>query len=230
MERSEAGRMWYTHRHPNSRRDRRSSPYYPPSPQYPGPSTPEREIMSEAESPHPQENFHDPQDPWSVNEYEVVNENPDVISYQLDGERSEQGGNPSYRPEAANGTPPKKLKDFLESTEELNQALDDAVEIMKEQETQAAQVPEAPKMAQLMLDITPNKVTYMDYPDTKIANPGRHRNKTEFNKAEINHVTILEAPGSPETGKANKDPDSPQSRKIPLTPSVTKAGNQENAR
>ena len=183
--------------------------------------------MSEAESPHTQENFHDPQDPWSVHEYEVVNENPDVISYQLDGERSEQGGNSSYRPEAANGTPPKKLKDFLESTEELNQALDDAVEIMKEQETQAAQVPEAPKMAQLMLDITPNKVTYMDYPDTKIANPGRHRNKAEFIKAKMNQVAILEAPGSPDKGKTNKDPDSPQSGIVPLTPKVTKAGDQE---
>ena len=89
---------------------------------------------------------------------------------------------------------------------------------MKEQEAQAAKVPETPKMAKLMLDITPNKVTYMDYPDTKIANPGRHRNKAEFNKAEINHIVFLEAPESPETGKANKDPDSPQSGTIPLTP------------
>ena len=226
MERSEAGRMWHSHRHPNSRRDRRSSPYYPPSPQYPGPSTPE---MSEAGSPQPQENFHDPQDPWSVHEYEVVNDVPDVISYQLDGQGTENE-NPTGRPATPNGTPPKKLKDFIESTEELNQALDDAVEIMEEQEAQAAKVPEAPKMAKLMLNINPNKVTYMDYPDTKIANPGRHRNKAEFNKAEINHIVFLEAPESPETGKANKDPDSPQSGKIPLTPKVTKAGDQENAR
>ena len=100
----------------------------------------------------------------------------------------------------------------------------------KTEEIQAAKEPEVLKMAHLMRNINPNKVTYMDYPDTKIANPGRHRNKAEFNKAEINHVTILEAPESPETGKANKDPDSPQSGIIPLTPSVTKAGDQENAR
>ena len=230
MERSEAGRMWHSHRHPNSRKDRRSSPYYPPSPQYPGPSTPEREIRSEAGIPQPQENFHDPQDPWSVHEHQIVGDVPDVISYQLDQQRCEQGGNPPCRPGAANGTPPKKLKDFLEFTEELNQALDDAVEIMKEQEAQAAKVPEAPKMARLMLDITPNKVTYMDYPDTKLANPGRHRNKAEFNKAEINHIVFLEVPGSPEIGKANKDPDSPQSGTIPLTPKVTKAGDQGGAR
>ena len=213
-------------RHPNSRRDRRSSPYYPPSPQYPGPSTPE---MSEAESPQPQENFHDPQDPWSVHEYEVVNDVPDVISYQLDG-LGTGNENTTGRSATPNGTPPKKLKDLLESTEELNQALDDAVEIMKEQEAQAAKVPEAPKMAKLMLNINPNKVTYMDCPDTKIANPGRHRNKAKFNKAEINHIVFLEAPESPETGTANKYPDSQQSEKTLLTHKVTKAGDQENAR
>ena len=219
-ERSEARQLWHSMKHQNPRRNRRSSPYYPHSPQYPGPSTPERVIQSEAGSLPPSEMAHDPQDPWATTE----DETPDFIN--INNSDEEESG----QPESANGTPPKKLKDFIESTRELDQALDDAVEIMKQQEDQATQEPEAPKRAQLMLDITPNKVTYMEYPDTKIANPGRHRNKTEFNKAKMNHVTILEAPGSPETGKANKDPDSPQSGKIPLTPSVTKARNQENTR
>ena len=89
--------------------------------------------MSEAGSPHPQENFHDPQDPWSIHEYEVVNDVPDVISCQLDGQGT---GNENLRdrPATPNGTPPKKLKDFIESTEEINQALDDAIEIMEDQE------------------------------------------------------------------------------------------------
>ena len=57
---------------------------------------------------------HDPQDPWAIPE----NNAPDLISInQLDGQRCEQGENPSCRHEAQNGTPPKKLKDFLESTE-----------------------------------------------------------------------------------------------------------------
>ena len=228
IERSEAGRMWHSHRHPNSRRARRSSPYYPPSPQYPGPSTPERETQSEAGSPHSQENFHDPQDPWSVHDHEIVNDVPDIISYQLDGQGT-GNENPTDRPEAPHGTPPKKLKDFIESTEELNQALDDAIEIMEDQEMQAAKEPVILQMAKLMTNVNSNKVTHMDGLDTKIANPGRHRNKAEFNKAEINHVVFLEAPEAPETGKANKDPDSPQSGIIPLTPKVTKAAEKKEA-
>ena len=98
---------------------------------------------------------------------------------------------------------------------------------MEEQEVQAAKEPEVLKVANLMGNINPNKVTHMDAPDTKIANPGRHRNKAEFNKAEINHVVILEAPESPETGRANKGPDSPQSGIIPLTPKVTKAAEKK---
>ena len=125
--------------------------------------------------------------------------------------------------------PPQKLKDFIESTEEFNQTLDDAIEILEEQEVQAAKEPEVLKRANLMRNINPNKVTYMEGPDTKIANPGRHRNKVEYSKAEINQVVLLEGPKSPETGKANKDPDSPQSGITPLTPKVTKAGEQKEA-
>ena len=75
-------------------------------------------------------------------------------------------------------------------------------------------------MAKLMINVTPNKVTYMDSPDTKTANPGRHRNKVEYNKAEINHVIFLEAPGSPETEKPNTPPESPQSGVVPLIPKI----------
>ena len=215
----EPGRMWHSHKHPNSRRDRRSSPYYPPSPQYQGPE--EEEGQQEAR-PHPPENIQDPQDPWSVNDQYIEDEVPDLISYQLDGQETGDG-NSTDRPETPNGTPPKKMKDFIESTEGIRQALDDAIEIMAEQEIQAAKVPEVLKMAKLMMDVNPNKVTYMDGPDTKAANPGRHRNKMEYNKAEVNHVVFLEGPESPEIGKASKEPDSPQSGKIPLTPKVTKA-------
>ena len=90
IENSEVGRTWHSHRHPNFRRNRRSSPYYPHSPQYPGPSTPERETQSETGSPHSQENVHDPQDPWSVHDHEIVNDVPDIISYQLDGQGNEK--------------------------------------------------------------------------------------------------------------------------------------------
>ena len=223
----EAGRVWHSHRHPNSRKDRRSSPYYPHSPKYPGPSSEEEEGPQEAR-PHPPEKVQDPQDPWAVNDEYLEDDVPSLISYQLDGQGIE-ARNPTGRPETPNGTPPKKLKDFIESTEEINKALDDAIEIMDEQEMQAAEVPEVLKMAKLMIDVNPNKVTYMDGPDTKTANPGRHRNKMEYNKAEVNHVVFLEAPESPETGKANKEPDSPQSGKIPLTPKVKIAAEKKGA-
>ena len=218
MEHNEPGRMWHSHKHPNTRRERRSSPYYPHSPKYPGPSSEEEEGQQEVR-PYSPENVQDPQDPWSVTEYETEHDVPELISYQLD----EQGiGNedPTDRPETPNGTPPKKLKDFMESTEKFDRALDDAIEIIKEQEAKATQEKEILNMAKLMINVTPNKVTYMDSPDTKTVNPGRHRNKVEYNKAEINHVIFLEAPGSPETDKLNTPPESPQSGVIPLIPKI----------
>ena len=105
LENSEAGRTWHSHRHPNSRRDRRSSPYYPLSPKYHGPSSKEEE-GEQVVSPHPPEEAHDSQDPWSIPYQEVENDAPDLISYQLDGQGT---GNrsPTDRPETPNGTPPR---------------------------------------------------------------------------------------------------------------------------
>ena len=227
MERSEAGKMWHSLKHPNSRRNRRSSPYYPQSPQYPGPSTPEREIQSEAGSPHPTDMAHDPQDPWATTD----NETPNLISINhSDEEGCEQHGNSPYRPETPNGTPPKKLKDFIESTVELNQALEDAIQIMGEQEEETTQEPEVLKIAYLIKNINPNKVTYMDAPDTRMANPGRHRNKAEYRKAEVNQVIILEAPGSPENGKAKTGSNSPQSGIIHLIPEAPQAAEEKKAK
>ena len=59
----------------------------------------------------------------------------------------------------------------------------------------------------------------MDGPDTKIANPGRHRNKVELHKAKISEVVFLEAPGSPEPEQAgNPLEDNPEN--VPLTPKI----------
>ena len=160
IERSEARKMWHSLKHQNSRRNRRSSPYYPHSPQYPGPSTPEREIQSEAGSPPLSEMTHDPQGPWATTEDEV----PHLIS---DEEEYEQHGNPPYRPETPDGTPPKKLKDFIESTGELNQALEDAIEILGEQEENTTHEPEVLKIAYVVKNLNPNKVTYMGIPRHK---------------------------------------------------------------
>ena len=219
IERSEARKMWHSLKHPNSRKNRRSSPYYPHSPQYPGPSTPEREIQSEAGSPPPSEMTHDPQDPWATTEDEV----PHLIS--INNSDEEGIGQPEY----TNGTPPKKLKDFIESTGELNQALEEAIQIMGEQEEETPKEPEVLKIAYLMRNLTPNKVTYMDAPDTKRANPGRHRNK-EYSKAEVNQVVILEAPGSPENGRTKRGSNTSQSGKIPLIPEIPKAAEENKAR
>ena len=227
MERSEVGKMWHSLKHPNSRRNRRSSPYYPHSPQYPGPSTPEREIQSEAGSPHPTGKAHDPQDPWATTD----NETPDLISVNhLDEERYEQHENYPSRPETPNGTPPKKIRDFLESTEELNQALEDAIQIMGKQEEDTVQEPEVQKIAYLIKSIIPNKVTYMDAPDTKMANPGRHRNKTEYRKAEINQVVILEAPEPPEDENDKRSANTSQPEIIPLIPEIPKAAEKNKAK
>ena len=84
--------------------------------------------------------------------------------------------------------------------------------------TGSAPPPEALKIAKTMIDVTPNKVTPMDGPDTKIANPGRHRNKVELHKAEITEVVFLEAPGSPEPEQATM---------APLTPKILEASKKE---
>ena len=65
---------------------------------------------------------------------------------------------------------------------------------------------EALKIAKTMIDVIPNKVIPIDGPDTKIANPGRHRNKVELHKAKISEVIFLEAPGSLEPEQATNGP------------------------
>ena len=204
----DAGKMWHSHKHPNTRRERRRSPYYPPSPQYHRQSSEEGEIEAR---PQPPEMAHDPQDPWSTPHYDTEEDVPDLISVnQIDGQ-----GNPE-------NIPPKRLRDFIESTKQLDQALNEATEVMKmlekEPGTRGAPTPEALKIAKTITDLTPNKVIPMDRPDTKIANPGRHRNKVEMHKAEITEVVFLEAPGSPEPEQAAN---------APLTPTILKTTGKE---
>ena len=189
LEDNDGGKMWHSHKHPNTRRERRRSPYYPPSPQYQRQSSEEREIEAR---PQPPEMAYDPQDPWATPQYETEEDVPDLVS--VHGE------------ENLDNTPPKRLRDFIESTEQLDQALDEATEVMKMLEkepcTGGAPPIEPLKIAKTLMDVTPNKVIPMDGPDTKIANPGRHRNKVELHKAEITEVVFLEAPGSPEPEQA----------------------------
>ena len=209
LEDNDGERMWHSYRHPNTRRERRRSPYYPPSPQYQRQSSEEGEMEA---SPQPPEKVHDPQDPWRTPQYESEEDVPDLVSFnQIDGQ-----GNPD-------NTPPKKLRDFIVSTEQLDQALKEATEVMKMMEKQSGTgstpPPEALKIAKTVIDVTPNKVTPMDGPDTKIANPGRHRNKVELHKAEITEVIFLEAPGSPELE---------QTANVPLTPKILETSNKKN--
>ena len=147
-------------------------PIYPPSPQYQRQSSEEREIEAR---PQPPEMAHDPQDPWATPQYETEEDVPDLVS--VHGE------------ENLDNTPPKRLRDFIESTEQLDQALNEATEVMKMLEkepcTGGAPPTEPLKIAKALIDVTPNKAIPMDGPDTKIANPGRHRNKVELHKAKI---------------------------------------------
>ena len=205
----DAGKMWHSHKHPNTRRERRRSPYYPPSPQYQRQSSEEGEIEAR---PQPPEMAHEPQDPWATPHYDTEEDVLDLISVnQIDGQ-----GNPE-------NTPPKRLRDFIESTEQLDQALNEATEVMKMLEkdpgTGGAPPPEALNTAKTITDLTPNKVIPMDRPDTKMANPGRHRNKVELHKAEINEVVFLEAPGSPKPEQATN---------VPLTPKTLETSNKED--
>ena len=62
-----------------------------------------------------------------------------------------------------------------------------------------------------------------------MANPGRHRNKAVYRKAEVNQVTILEAPGSPENGKAKTGPKTPQSGTIHMILEDPKAAEENKA-
>ena len=178
-------------------------------PQYQRQSSEEGEIEAR---PKPPEMAHDPQDPWATPHYDTEEDVPDLISVnQLDRQ-----GNPEK-------TPPKRLRDFIESTEQLDQALNEATEVMKmldkDPGTGSAPTPEALKIAKTITDLTPNKVIPMDRPDTKIVNPGRHRNKVELHKAEITEVVFLEAPGSPEPEQAAN---------VPLTPKILETSNKED--
>ena len=209
LEDIEGEKMWHSHKHPNTRRERRRSPYYPPSPQYQRQSSEEREIEAR---PQPPEMAHDPQDPWATPQYETEEDVPDLVS--VHGE------------ENLDNTPPKRLRDFIESTEQLDQALNEATEVMKMLEkepcTGGAPPTEPLKIAKTLMDVTPNKVIPMDGPDTKIANPGRHRNKVELHKAKISEVIFLEAPGSPEPDQAGTPPGGQPSGNVPLTPKILK--------
>ena len=112
LEDNDGGRMWHSHKHPNTRRERRRSPYYPPSPQYQRQSSEEGEMEAR---PQPPEMAHDPQDPWRTPQYKTEEDVPDLVSFNhTDGQ------------ENPDNTPPKKLRDFITSTEQLDQALKEA--------------------------------------------------------------------------------------------------------
>ena len=253
-EENDGGRSWHTDM---TRRGRRRSPYYPPSPRYPGSfSEEERDPIVRPQPLSAAQGA--PEDPWAspeeVRVYSSDRENEEVpdLVHQLDGQGEESEGFSSGEtdlkaPEKTKQTPtrpgtpvpiPKRMQNFLDSTAELDQILEEAIEDMDLEEAPAAAgAASAPppgilKRAKIVTNLDQNKVVHLDKTDTQMANPGRHRSNTTYHTAEVQHVVFKDPPASPEPEKEKaelKAPGNPQSGIIPLEPEIVVANREEEA-
>ena len=150
----EDGRSWHSQRNPTPRRERRRSPYYPPSPRYEASSSEEegRDPIIRSQPPSAAQGA--PEDPWASPEegQGQLDDIPELVAVpQLDGQGEGSEGFssgdsdpkvPTNTPIERPGTPvmpiPKNMKKFLDSTAELDQVLEEALEGMELEETPAA--------------------------------------------------------------------------------------------
>ena len=247
----DGGRSWNNQRNPTPRRERRRSPYYPPSPRYETMSSDDegRDPIIRPQPPSAAQGA--PQDPWASPEgrqgdLDDIPELEEVPQLDGQGEGSEgfSSGDPDPKvptntPIERPGTPvipiPKNMQKFLDSTAKLDQVLEEALEGMELEEdpveagASSAPPPGILKRAKTIMNLEQNKVEHMDKIDAQIANPGRHRD-TEYGTAQVHHVVFRDPPASPdpEEEETNKrPPNNPQSGIVPLEPEIVVANKEE---
>ena len=188
------------HRKSPSRRPHRRTPYYPPSPQYRGDSTSEDEVTK---APAAKGKYTDPT-PTPIPRDEHAN---------MDQEESgKEEDSPGY------ATPPEAMAKTTQQlhtalSNQLDKALQEALDkpgpsYLRKQgggDREPTPGPQALKQGELNLAtekwfLEPNKVRFMDEPDTYRANVGRHREpQPRLVKAKTYpHLVFADPPASPD--------------------------------
>ena len=188
------------HRKSPSRRPHRRMPYYPPSPQYRGDSTSEDEV---AQAPAAKGKYTDPT-PTPIPRDEPAS---------MDQEESGKGeDSPGY------ATPPETIARTTQQlhtalSNQLDKALQEALDkpgpsYLRKQgggDREPTPGPQALKQGELNLAtekwfLEPNKVRFIDEPDTYRANVGRHREpQPRLMKAKTYpHLVFADPPASPD--------------------------------
>ena len=212
------------HRKSPSRRPHRRTPYYPPSPQYRGDSTSEDEV---AQAPAAKGKYTDPT-PTPI---------PRDEHASMDQEESgKEEDSPGY------ATPPEAMAKTTQQlhtalSHQLDKALQEALgkpgpSCLRKQgggDREPTPGPQTLKQGELNMAtekwfLEPNKVRFMDEPDTYRANVGRHREpKPRLMKAKTYpHLVFADPPASPDR-ETNKSPRERRAASNPPgeTPKVT---------
>ena len=187
------------HRKGPSRRPHRRTPYYPPSPQYRGDSTSEDEAV---QAPAAKGKYTDP----------TLTPIPRDEPANMDQEESGKEDSPGY------ATPPEAMAKTTQQlhtalSNQLDKALQEALDkpgpsCLRKQgggDREPTTGPQALKQGELNLAtekwfLEPNKVRFMDEPDTYRANVGRHREpQPRLMKAKTYpHLVFADPPASPD--------------------------------
>ena len=189
------------HRKSPSRRPHRRTPYYPPSPQYRGDSTSEDEAV---------------QVPAAKGKYTDPTPTP-IPRDELDS-MEEQEGSGKEEESPGYATPPEGLPKTTQQlhtalSNQLDRALQEALDkpgpsCLRKQgggDREPTPGPQALKQGELNLatenwSLIPNKVRFMDEPDTYRANVGRHREtQPRLVRAKTYpHLVFADPPASPD--------------------------------
>ena len=217
------------HRKSPSRRPHRRTPYYPPSPQYRGDSTSEDEAV---QVPAAKGRYTDP------TPTPIPRDEPDSME-EKEGSGKEEDS-PGY------ATPPEGIPKTTQQlhtalSNQLDRALQEALDkpgpsCLRKQgggDREPTPGPQALKQGELNLAtekwfLEPNKVRFLDEPDTYRANVGRHREtQPRLMKAKTYpHLVFADPPASPdrETSKSPRDrraASNPPGETLKVTPDST---------
>ena len=212
------------HRKSPSRRPHRRTPYYPPSPQYRGDTTSEDEAVQVTAA---KGKYTDP----------TPTPNPrDELDSMEEQEESGKEESPGY------ATPPEGIPKNTQQlhtalSNQLDRALQEALDkpgpscLRKQRggDREPTPSPQALKQGELNLatenwSLIPNKVRFMDEPDTYRANEGRHRKKQPrlVRAKTYPHLVFADPPASPDR-ETSRNPREQRAASHPPgeTPKVT---------
>ena len=218
------------HRKSPSRRPHRRTPYYPPSPKYRGDSTSEDEAV---QVPAAKGRYTDPT-PTPIPRDELASMDQEESGKEQESGKEEES--PGY------ATPPEGLPKTTQQlhtalSNQLDRALQDALDkpgpsCLSKQgggDREPTPSPQALKQGELNLatekwSLIPNKVRFMDEPDTYRANVGRHREtQSRLVRAKTYpHLVFADPPASPDRETSRSPREQRAARHSPgETPKVT---------